>query len=197
MRVTQLKCRACGALAEAKANYVCAECFGPMGCVLDEAAIRRTFTKSSFADRPKSIWRYHEVLPVAEPGKIGPSSGFTPLVRADRLAKKLGVGELWIKDDSVNHPTCSYKDRAASFRHAPIKVSPSVRHSPHRGVFPTTGRRTRAKKLVKKRGVERRASRSTGNSEAAIKPRSPPKDCPTMETDPAFRRNSSKARVTS
>ena len=63
--------------------------------------------------RPRSLWRYLELLPVEEP-KTGFNSGFTPLVRATRLAKELGLAELYIKDDSVNHPTFSYKDRVVS-----------------------------------------------------------------------------------
>jgi len=63
--------------------------------------------------RPRSLWRYQELLPVESP-KTGFYSGFTPLVRAHRLAKELGVAELYLKDDSVNHPTFSYKDRVVS-----------------------------------------------------------------------------------
>ena len=59
------------------------------------------------------MWRYLELLPVESP-KTGFHSGFTPLVKADRLARELGVSELYIKDDSVNHPTFSYKDRVVS-----------------------------------------------------------------------------------
>jgi threonine synthase len=63
--------------------------------------------------RPRSLWRYLELLPVEEP-RTGFNSGFTPLVRATRLAEELGLSELYIKDDSVNHPTFSYKDRVVS-----------------------------------------------------------------------------------
>ncbi len=64
--------------------------------------------------RPRNLWRYREFLPIAHEPLTGLHSGFTPLVRADRLAARLGLRELYVKDDSVNHPTCSYKDRVVS-----------------------------------------------------------------------------------
>jgi threonine synthase len=70
-------------------------------------------SRSLIESRPASLWRYLELLPVDEP-RTGFHSGFTPLVRATRLAEKLGVTELYIKDDSVNHPTFSYKDRVVA-----------------------------------------------------------------------------------
>src|SRR6185503_21179428 len=76
-------------------------------------AVRGALTRELIESRPRSLWRYKELLPVEEP-KTGFNSGFTPLVRATRLAKELGIEELYIKDDSVNHPTFSYKDRVVS-----------------------------------------------------------------------------------
>jgi threonine synthase len=70
-------------------------------------------TRELVESRPRSLWRYLELLPVEEP-KTGFNSGFTPLVRAKRLAEHLGIDELYLKDDSVNHPTFSYKDRVVS-----------------------------------------------------------------------------------
>src|SRR5947208_5315611 len=60
------------------------------------------------------MWRYRELLPVASEPRVGCQVGFTPLVKADRLAKTLGVRELWIKNDTVNYPTLSFKDRVVS-----------------------------------------------------------------------------------
>jgi len=71
-------------------------------------------TRDAIAARPKNLWRYRELLPIAGEPRTGFNSGFTPLVRCDRLAERLGVRELYIKDDSVNHPTLSYKDRVVS-----------------------------------------------------------------------------------
>jgi threonine synthase len=68
-------------------------------------------TREAIADRPRNLWRYRELLPIIGDPLTGLDSGFTPLVRAHRLGAALGVTELYIKDDSVNHPTLSYKDR--------------------------------------------------------------------------------------
>src|SRR4051812_50003095 len=70
-------------------------------------------TRESIARGPKSLWRYVDLLPVDVP-RTGFHSGFTPLRKADRLAKELGCRDLWIKDDSCNYPTYSYKERVVS-----------------------------------------------------------------------------------
>jgi threonine synthase len=80
--------------------------------VYDYAAIR--LTREEIARRPRNLWRYRELLPIAGDPRTGLHSGFTPLVRCDRLARRLGLSELYVKDDSVNHPTLSYKDRVVS-----------------------------------------------------------------------------------
>src|SRR5262249_19639365 len=95
-------------------------------------AIRRVLTREAIERRPRNLWRYRELLPIEGEPQIGLHSGFTPLVRADRLAAVLGVKELWVKDDSVNHPTFSYKDRVVSvaiseaigFGCAPVPCAP-------------------------------------------------------------------------
>jgi threonine synthase len=96
----------------AEATYVCEKCLGPLEPVYDYAAIR--LTREQIERRPKNIWRYRELLPIAGEPQTGFHSGFTPLVRCTRLAERLGLRELYIKDDSVNHPTLSYKDRVVS-----------------------------------------------------------------------------------
>ncbi|OFW16140.1 MAG: threonine synthase [Acidobacteria bacterium RIFCSPLOWO2_12_FULL_67_14] len=111
--VAGLTCHLCGATYPAEASWVCAECLGPLEVSYDYAAIRGVLTRAVIEARPPSLWRYLELLPVKEP-RTGFSSGFTPLVRATRLARELGVDELYLKDDSVNHPTFSYKDRVVS-----------------------------------------------------------------------------------
>ena len=75
---------------------------------------RPLVSRELIESRPKNLWRYREFLPIEKEPLTGLHSGFTPLVRADRLARRLGVTELYVKDDSVNHPTCSYKDRVVS-----------------------------------------------------------------------------------
>ena len=107
-----LRCHLCQATFPAEALYVCDKCLGPLEPVYDYAAIR--LTRDAIARRPKNLWRYRELLPIAGEPRTGFNSGFTPLVRCDRLAARLGVRELYVKDDSVNHPTLSYKDRVVS-----------------------------------------------------------------------------------
>src|SRR5213076_9474 len=76
--------------------------------------IKRSLTRAEIQSRPKSMWRYRELLPVAEAPTVGLQVGHTPLVKADRLAKRLGIRELWIKNDTVNYPSLSFKDRVVS-----------------------------------------------------------------------------------
>jgi threonine synthase len=71
-------------------------------------------TRASIEAGPQSLWRYKDLLPIQGPPRAGKHSGWTPLVKADNLARELGVRELYIKDDSVNYPTFSYKDRVVS-----------------------------------------------------------------------------------
>jgi len=111
--VTGLTCHLCGATYPPKASWVCGECLGPLEVTFDYDAVRKVISRELIESRPRSLWRYVELLPVNEP-RTGFYSGFTPLVRARRLAEELGLSELYIKDDSVNHPTFSYKDRVVS-----------------------------------------------------------------------------------
>jgi threonine synthase len=111
--VSGLTCHLCGATYPPQALWVCSECLGPLEVTYDYAAIKKVISRQVIESRPRSLWRYLELLPVESP-KTGFNSGFTPLVKADRLARELGVSELYIKDDSVNHPTFSYKDRVVS-----------------------------------------------------------------------------------
>jgi threonine synthase len=109
-----LKCHLCGAKYPAEALWVCRECLGPLEAVYDYDLARQHLTRETIEARPRNLWRYRELLPVTGEPRTGFNSGFTPLVRARRLAAALGVDELYIKDDSVNHPTLSYKDRVVS-----------------------------------------------------------------------------------
>ncbi len=111
--VAGLTCHLCGATYPPEALWVCTDCLGPLEVSYDYDAVKGVMTRALIESRPPSLWRYLELLPVEEP-KTGFNSGFTPLVRAKRLADELGIDELYIKDDSVNHPTFSYKDRVVS-----------------------------------------------------------------------------------
>jgi threonine synthase len=109
-----LKCRECGREYPLTATHVCEFDFGPLEVAYDYARIKRSLTREAIASRPKSMWRYRELLPVANDPTVGLEVGFTPLIKADRLAKRLGIRELWIKNDTVNYPTLSFKDRVVS-----------------------------------------------------------------------------------
>ena len=107
-----LQCHVCKAAFPAEATYVCDKCLGPLEPVYDYAAI--ALTREEIERRPKNLWRYRELLPITGEPRTGFHSGFTPLVRCTRLAERLGIRDFYIKDDSVNHPTLSYKDRVVS-----------------------------------------------------------------------------------
>ncbi len=111
---TSLKCRECGKLYPKKATHICEDDFGPLECAYDYSAISRSISREAILSRPKSMWRYRELLPIDGDPTVGVQNGFTPLVKANRLAKALGVDELYIKNDTVNYPTLSFKDRVVS-----------------------------------------------------------------------------------
>jgi threonine synthase len=111
--VTGLRCRECARSYPAEALHVCDYCFGPLEVVYDYERLRGALSRQVVAAGPDTIWRYAPLLPVDDPAPIDLGAGFTPLVRADRLAAELGLGELWIKNDTTN-PTGSFKDRVVS-----------------------------------------------------------------------------------
>ncbi|MCL1470407.1 threonine synthase [Argonema antarcticum] len=109
-----LKCKECGTEYEPKATHVCELCFGPLEVAYDYDTIRRTVTRETIQAGPNSIWRYRAFLPVETDNPIDVGTGMTPLVRANRLARRLGLKKLYIKNDAVNMPTLSFKDRVVS-----------------------------------------------------------------------------------
>jgi threonine synthase len=111
---TGLKCKECGAEYEAKAIHVCELCFGPLEVSYDYSALSRRVTRATIEAGPKSIWRYRDFLPVATDNPIDVGTGMTPLLQANRLARRLGLKKLYIKNDAVNMPTLSFKDRVVS-----------------------------------------------------------------------------------
>lgn len=111
---TALKCKECGEEYELKASHVCEFCFGPLEVMYDYSALRRTVTRETIQAGPHSIWRYRPFLPVATENPIDVGTGMTPLVQANRLARRLGLKKLYIKNDAVNMPTLSFKDRVVS-----------------------------------------------------------------------------------
>jgi len=107
-----LMCRECGKEYPLTRIHVCEHCFGPLEVVYNYESM--SLDQNSFKDRPQTLWRYKELLPITDPTKIVDlGTGFTPLHKANRLAKEVGLKTLYIKDDSVN-PTNSFKDRPAS-----------------------------------------------------------------------------------
>jgi threonine synthase len=109
-----LKCRECGREYPLEATHVCEFDFGPLEVAYDYDRIKKALSREIIASRPKTMWRYRELLPIAGEPTVGPLVGFTPLVKAPRLAKALGIRELYIKNDAVNYPTLSFKDRVVS-----------------------------------------------------------------------------------
>lgn len=109
-----LKCRECGREYPLAATHVCEFDFGPLEVAYDYDRIKQSLTKKAIESRGKNMWRYRELLPIAGEPTVGCEVGFTPLIKADRLAKRLGIRELWIKNDTVNYPTLSFKDRVVS-----------------------------------------------------------------------------------
>jgi threonine synthase len=109
-----LKCRECGREYPLAATHVCEFDFGPLEVAYDYDRARQTLTRATIQSRPQTMWRYRELLPIAGEPTVGFQVGYTPLVKADRLARRLGIRELWIKNDTVNYPTLSFKDRVVS-----------------------------------------------------------------------------------
>ncbi|MBI4353590.1 MAG: threonine synthase [Candidatus Omnitrophica bacterium] len=112
--VKNLKCRECHRTYPKEAIYVCEFCFGSLEVDYDYERIKSVLSREKIEKGPKSIWRYRELLPIDGPPTVGFHAGLTPLFRAENLAKELGMKELYIKDDSVCHPTLSFKDRVVA-----------------------------------------------------------------------------------
>src|SRR5262245_13894388 len=112
--VKGLRCRECGKEYPARLQAGCEDCFAPLEVDYEYAAISESLTQERIASRPANLWRYRELLPIEAEPIVGLATGWTPLVRADRLARKLGLDHLYLKNDSVSYPTLSFKDRVTS-----------------------------------------------------------------------------------
>ena len=113
-KVSHLQCKECGQHHEATAQHVCEFCFGPLEVAYDYDTIRHSVSRQSIEAGPNSIWRYRQFLPVESENPIDVGTGMTPLVKAERLGRRLGIKNLYIKNDAVNMPTLSFKDRVVS-----------------------------------------------------------------------------------
>lgn len=112
--VNGLKCRECGRLYETDSIHVCEFCFGPLEVDYNYEEIKKNISKDKIMSRSADMWRYKELMPLDGEPQIGLNVGFTPLVRAENLARKLGVKELYVKNDAVCYPTLSFKDRVVA-----------------------------------------------------------------------------------
>ncbi len=112
--VKALTCRECGKDFPKEALHVCEYCFGPLEVSYNYEAIGKVLTRELIESRGPNMWRYRELLPLEGEPTVGAQVGFTPLVKADNLAKALGVSELYVKNDAVNFPSLSFKDRVVS-----------------------------------------------------------------------------------
>lgn len=112
--VKGLKCRECKREFPINPIHVCEFCFGPLEVVYEYERIQKDLTRWRIEERPKTMWRYKELLPLDGEPSVGKNVGFTPLKKAERLGEVFGVKELYLKNDAVNHPTLSFKDRVVS-----------------------------------------------------------------------------------
>ena len=113
MPVQALQCKECDATYPLEARYVCERCFGPLEVAYDHSGLDADSAKRKIQAGPQTIWRYADFLPFEGPPVAGLPVGLTPLQRAPRLAEALGVGEVFVKNDTAN-PTHSFKDRVVA-----------------------------------------------------------------------------------
>ena len=111
--VTCLRCRGCGREYPVEPLNACDFCFGPLEVEYDYDSITRAVSRKRIVEGPPTMWRYQDFLPVDADMALDMGTGFTPLIRAENLGRKLGLENLYIKNDSVN-PTFSFKDRVVS-----------------------------------------------------------------------------------
>jgi threonine synthase len=111
--IEALQCKECRASYPLEARFVCEHCFGPLEVSYDFSGLEAESTKRRIQAGPNTIWRYADFLPFERPPVTALAAGVTPLVRADRLAERLGIGEVWVKNDAAN-PTHSFKDRVVT-----------------------------------------------------------------------------------
>ncbi len=113
-KMRALVCRECGKEYPTEALHVCELCFGPLEVKYNYDEIKETMTRASVEAGPKSLWRYEALLPIESGPTVGLHAGMTPLVHAKNLGAFLGLDALYIKNDCVNHPTLSFKDRVVA-----------------------------------------------------------------------------------
>ncbi|MBX7105097.1 MAG: threonine synthase [Gemmataceae bacterium] len=112
--VSGLRCRVCGKTYPVEAINFCTDDFGPLEVVYDYTSLGKSVSRDAVSRRAPGLWRYRELLPLNGGPTVGLQVGGTPLVRADRLAAALGVDTVYVKNDAVNYPTLSFKDRVVA-----------------------------------------------------------------------------------
>jgi len=112
--VKGLKCRECSREYPKEPLHVCEFCFGPLEVVYNYHLIKKALSRKTILSRAPNMWRYKELLPLDGEPTVGSQVGYTPLVKADRLAHELGMKHLYIKNDAVNYPSLSFKDRVVA-----------------------------------------------------------------------------------
>ncbi len=113
-KIKGLVCRECGKEYPPVSLHVCDMCFGPLEVQYNYQAIKSSISRKTIEAGPKSLWRYVALLPIQGEPTVGLYAGLTPLIRAKNLGDELGLDQLYIKNDTVNHPTLSFKDRVVS-----------------------------------------------------------------------------------
>ena len=112
--LVHLKCRECERTYPLEPLAACEDCWAPLEVVYDYGKLWADLRREDIGERPANMWRYRELLPLDGEPWVGKQTGFTPLVAAPRLARALGAREVFIKNDAVNHPTLSFKDRVVA-----------------------------------------------------------------------------------
>lgn len=113
-KIKGLKCRECGKTYPAEPLHVCEFCFGPLEVDYNYDEIKKVISRKTIESGPKSLWRYIDLLPIEGKATVGLHAGLTPMIEARNLGKVIGLERLYLKNDTVNHPTLSFKDRVVS-----------------------------------------------------------------------------------
>ena len=112
--VVHLKCRECERTYPVEPLAACEDCGAPLEVEYDYGKLWADLRRQDIAERPATMWRYRELLPLDDVPCVGTQTGFTPLVATPHLAKALGAKKVYVKNDAVNHPTLSFKDRVVA-----------------------------------------------------------------------------------
>ena len=138
--ITHLECSLCGKQYEAGRVHNVCECGGPLSVRYDLVQVRQGWSREWLNNAPPTMWRYAAVLPVGKPGSIvSLGEGMSPLVRCRNAGARLGLEDLWVKDDGVN-PTGSFKDYGMTVAVSQARrLGSRVMSRPKRRIVPAFG----------------------------------------------------------